>query len=377
MWRWNVCYYMPYNNENEYCLAPDLQRLLAARPDTADTVFHFLITTSQGSWHYRLTGMLNATAWNYPFSYQKQPLSMADPQVLLSFLLNARQQDPATYHALMFSGNGCGTYLHIGNPSTLPTNWSTLTLAQQQIIANRTFLGIGRLRTVLEQVPCDLLAFDCCIMATLETAYELRKVVRYILASQEWLGVAGLNSPRLIYHFAQPASTPLGVATVLAREYIDRTNDPTMLTLTDSVTTWRNASVLATANLEALVQVLQAFPGSALRPQSLTQDPAWIDSVPEDECQEIDLYGVALRYARNYPAWWQNFRQVVVYNVNNQALLQDARVRHGLSYKVNPHVDSWAGAALYAELALPLRLQGVLLQPYQNYRKPTHFHQSK
>ena len=376
MWRWNVCYYMAYNNELEYCLAPDLRRLVAAHPCTGSTVFHFLIATRIGTRHVRLTGCLARDVWDddhYLVESTSEPVHLADPETLHNFIQNAQHADPAQYYAIVYSGGGCATYLHVEDPQSewdaLTPQWASLNREEQLSLARPYFLGIGSLRAVLERQKCDLLVFDCCIMASLESVYELRNVTSYIVACQEWQGVAGLGSDKVIGYFADTQSTPYNVAIRLSDAYIKRTNDPSQLTLTDCVTTQRSCSVIQTSNLELLIRVIERLPTAQIT--LARQDPVWISPLEEDQCAEADVYGVASKIRHTHPRLWREFQhafhEVVIANFTNFAVQRAKRSRHGLSFKVTPYIDGWVGVVLYTELQLPYRLAGGLLTPYENY----------
>lgn len=65
--------------------------------------------------------------------------------------------------------------------------------------SGQAVMSVGFLRQALEAVPfpIDVIAFDGCMMASLETAFELSSVTKYVIASQlamGWLSILGATS---------------------------------------------------------------------------------------------------------------------------------------------------------------------------------------
>lgn len=101
--------------------------------------------------------------------------SLTDPEVLLGFLRYSTETYPATNYMLIFSGHGSGAdedvFMRDDNPPG--------------------FITVRRLRWMLEQArknklfdKIDILGLDSCAMSTVEIAYELRDVVRYLVAGE-------------------------------------------------------------------------------------------------------------------------------------------------------------------------------------------------
>lgn len=115
---------------------------------------------------------------------------MADPANLSDFVRWGMKNFPAEKYWLIISDHGDawkGASEDEGHRS-----WMSLPQIRQALEEARKETGRG----------FDLLSFDCCHMASVEVAHELKNESRYLLASQEVMGYLGLPYQELMTSLA-------------------------------------------------------------------------------------------------------------------------------------------------------------------------------
>ncbi len=376
-------------------LQTDLMRLVKSHPSTGvDVVYHFLISTPTQITHHRLHGQLSHMSFTDPmnmianYSQNQRPIE----ELLQLFLNKARDQDPAQQYAFFYNGGGCGTYLHIKDPDTpqilKPSRRLKLTLAEQWELAHEYFIGVSSLKSICYQLDIHfaIMAFDACVMATLETTYELRHCTDLIIASEHFEGAMGLNSPDLIQLFANSKFSPLQIAKSIAFDYIARTNDINMLQMGDTITDSRDSVVIQTRYVPELVGHLIAFQhifGQRILGYNYNDiNNAWVDSDISDLFALVDLYTTIQQQRQRLPQtnvnlikfkhWFGKLKSiwgkvVIAYYQNNGLKWDRGQMFHGLSYIIDPDLDNWSGGSLYAKLELSEILDSVLLGKYSTY----------
>ncbi len=102
--------------------------------------------------------------------------NMGDPQTLANFLLFCEQNYPADHTMLIFWNHGGGSTGGVAYDEVY--NMDSLTL-------NEIYLAFNSVNTLWQKSPLDIVGFDACLMATIDTAGMLADVARYMVASQE------------------------------------------------------------------------------------------------------------------------------------------------------------------------------------------------
>jgi len=100
----------------------------------------------------------------------------AGPNVLAQFLQWGRSQVRARRYAILFWGHSCG-------PGGLFYDNRQGRMAKP--------LGLGALERALRKGRADVVLFRDCCMSTLETAFQLRDVAKYAIASQSLVPIRG------------------------------------------------------------------------------------------------------------------------------------------------------------------------------------------
>jgi hypothetical protein len=204
--------FVAYNNSLDVSLTRDLAKLSQAGQGTGDDViYHFLISTRAHPrpLHMRVTGAdINTAFWvpgNACQLSEDDDNMQYDPfqplESMRRFLVCARDMDPAEHYAFFYNGHGCCVYLDINEIAEEEKENAAASTATD--ITTTHNIGVAAMASMLqqEQFYFGLLAFDACLMATLETVYEFRNVCSYLIASEQYEGWQGLNSPLLVEEF--------------------------------------------------------------------------------------------------------------------------------------------------------------------------------
>ena len=114
--------------------------------------------------------------------------NMGDPETLQDFLLYAGSNYPAEHTMVLFWDHGGGTL----DGCCFDENFDDDSLSLQEI--HSVFEEICPLSE--EKPPVDILGFDCCLMATIDTAEIFQDTACYLLASEELEPGVGWNYTR-------------------------------------------------------------------------------------------------------------------------------------------------------------------------------------
>lgn len=157
--------------------------------------------------------------------------SMGDTQTLSDFLSFGKEKYPAKHTAVVFWNHGGGSVS--GAAFDELYGMDSLSLAEMYQAFSETF-GENS-----QNQPLDIIGFDTCLMATVDTAYTFSDIGRYLVASQEvepgngWLYSGWLGA------LAQtPTMEPLELAKVICDSYVEGcqevgTEDNITLSVTD------------------------------------------------------------------------------------------------------------------------------------------------
>lgn len=107
----------------------------------------------------------------------------ADPATLYGFFDWAVAECPAEHYLLVFWGHSRGQFGMFADSDPFDYTAQTLTLDELRDALTAAKRSIGK--------PVDVIAFKDCFMATLETAYELTGLAKYLLASSGLVPVVG------------------------------------------------------------------------------------------------------------------------------------------------------------------------------------------
>lgn len=176
---------------------------------------------------------------------------------------DSRSFAPAQRYGIIFWGHGSG-YVQNGI-----TQISTKSYGGEQIGDTTYWMNITSMAAALEGKKFDWIYFDCCFMAGIETAYELRNVTPYIIASATELPAEGMPYQRTLRHL-MPYNSDLKGAASETFKYFDTEKSGFDRTCT--------ISLIKTAGLDHLASITRSIyvsapdlPGSYI-PQAFQTD---------------------------------------------------------------------------------------------------------
>lgn len=113
-------------------------------------------------------------------------VNMADPETLAGFIAYGIKKYPAEHYMLVIADHGKAWRGAISDMSH--NGWMSTPEIRKSI--EKGMAGEGK--------PLDVIAFDACLMASAEVAYELKDVAQYMVASEETEGAAGWSFPLIL-----------------------------------------------------------------------------------------------------------------------------------------------------------------------------------
>lgn len=108
----------------------------------------------------------------------RQPQSnMGDPETLEDFLIFCRDNYPADHTMVLFWNHGGGSVTGVAFDENY--GFDSLTLSEMYNAFNSVY------ELSVDAPPFDVIGFDACLMATVDTAYTFCDVAQYLVASEE------------------------------------------------------------------------------------------------------------------------------------------------------------------------------------------------
>ena len=178
--------------------------------------------------------------------------SMGDSETLADFLLFAKENYPADKTAVIFWNHGGGSVS--GASFDELYGLDSLTLSEMY----SAFVQVWELSNEPGQQPLELVGFDTCLMATVDTAYTFCDLAKYLVASEETEPANGWYYSQWVGTLAkQPAMDGAALGRVICDAYYEGcqeagTSDDATLSLTDL------------SRLESLMNAYERFGAEAL-----------------------------------------------------------------------------------------------------------------
>ena len=193
-------YHCGSNLESDWaCASEDLKEMLnVALPDKVQVVVQ---TGGAKTWHNTQVDAEKLQRYVYSDKgfqlVDEQPKgNMGDPETLSSFLRFCVSHYPAAHKAVVFWNHGGGS---VGG-AAYDENYKYDSLKLNELY--QAFQSVCELST--DNPPFDIVGFDTCLMATIDTAYTFCDIAKYLVASEEsepgcgwyytgWLGKLAAN----------------------------------------------------------------------------------------------------------------------------------------------------------------------------------------
>lgn len=199
---WAVYWYLCGSNleSEDGAASADMAELLAARlPDNVKVVIQ-----TGGSVKWRMPGVSakNIGRYEYWGGNLRQvatlpQASMGDEETLASFLAFCKENYSADHQVFVFWDHGGGSIGGVANDENY--SFDALSLKEIKNAFRRVYTAS------VDSPPFDVIGFDACLMATLDTASAVSGFARYMVASQDvepangwrydaWLGALGAHT---------------------------------------------------------------------------------------------------------------------------------------------------------------------------------------
>jgi len=176
------------------------------------------------AWHgvrrYEVEHSENSSKINSKVLADLGQIDMSDGKTLEDFLVWGMKKYPAKHYIVLFSDHGAG---FLG--------------AEED---RGSLMSMPAIRETLEKVAektgkkPDIIAFDACLMAQAEVAYELKDSAKYLIASEETIGGDGYPYseilPRIDAALAEGKSDPKEISKIFVEE-AENVNESSTMTL--------------------------------------------------------------------------------------------------------------------------------------------------
>ena len=203
--------------------------------------------------------------------------SMGDSETLADFLLFAKENYPADKTAVIFWNHGGGSVS--GASFDELYDLDSLTLSEMY----SAFVQVWEPSNEPGQQPLELVGFDTCLMATVDTAYTFCDLAKYLVASEETEPANGWYYSQWVGTLAkQPAMDGAALGKVICDAYYEGceavgTQDQTTLSLTDL------------RKLTPLLEAYETFGQEALA--AAAEDPAFFAELGRAAAQSENYGG--------------------------------------------------------------------------------------
>ena len=260
---WTVLVYMVADNDLERYAMEDLNEMELAPASAAVNIVVQVdrsrnYDTTNGDWNetrrYHIGHDNDAATFTSTLVGSLGELNMGDPQTLANFLAWGTDTYPAEHTLVVLWDHGFGWSGGFGDDLGDNDHLSVGEL-QEGLRAGAAHLGR----------PFDILAFDACLMQSVEVGYELAWVGDYLVAAQDLEPVTGWPYAAMLAPLiASPEIVPEALAEAMVSAYLDAhgLQSETMMSATRSATV--RTSLADALNLLALeIGLVVENPGTA------------------------------------------------------------------------------------------------------------------
>ncbi|RMG91803.1 MAG: hypothetical protein D6708_07135, partial [Candidatus Dadabacteria bacterium] len=264
--RWAVFVYLDGDNNLEPFALKDLDEMERALPADGSVEVWVLVdraegyAEAEGNWTgariYRVRPDPNEGIRSEVVA-EAGELNMGDPATLRRFLGKGLAAVPARHRALILWDHGGGWSAHATDEKApgAPEETDHLTLPELREALAGALEDAG-------QGPLDWVGFDMCLMAQMETAFELQGLARFVVASEAVEPGDGWPYERVLPLLARPELTPREAAAGIVDAFDASYRDREEVTVTLSALDLDRVGQAARA-LDALVGRIEQSLGAA------------------------------------------------------------------------------------------------------------------
>lgn len=317
---WNILCYTFTKNELEIGSFKDLAKLTAVAHNHKNVIVHMLVCTeTMGAYLIKIQ--------NNPFQdgsismTRLQNIDMSKEKTLEHFIRKSVESTHAKRIALILGGHGEGWYLKADRKLVIPI--PTLTDCLKKCRLN-----------------IDLLCFDACMMANLETLFEIKNVAKTVIAYEDYAGWKGVLEPETLSIFDRINLDTVTLAKKLANNLLNN------LTTEDDPT---DVSILSTDNINQLA----AYTAS-IRLKKPTDNSFCIDP---NYWPLQDLYAIVENSVdqEEFKRFEKLFNNIVLFY--KQSFNKNNQNHHGLSCMIDPATDPNDTFSTWKQLSLRLNFK--------------------
>jgi hypothetical protein len=178
--KWTFMHYAAADNNLAPYIEHDVNEMEVIGSDANTNIVALLdLNRGRGAKTYYITQDPDLNKINSPVLKDHGIFNSADPKNLTRFIVDTIKKYPAQHYMLDIGDHGGGWSGAVSDDGT--GGWMSTPQLKQAVSDAQKETGI----------KLDILAFDCCLMATGEVADELKDNATYMVASQESEGGAG------------------------------------------------------------------------------------------------------------------------------------------------------------------------------------------
>lgn len=213
-------------------------------------------------------------------------LDMNNPETLRSFINYAKSKSPASNYALYFGSHGTGF------TDTYPSGLAI----ENELTINNSMLEITEIASVLEQTGGqDLVVFDACLQGNVETIYELKDSVDYIVASPEETAGPGNDYSGVITRiFNNQNLTPYILGKETIESYYNHYAPKNYIISTPNNLFAKD--ILQLYNVKRISEILDSTDFSMLGPVPLTSNTGGFTAEPGSSIENFNTNGATDQY---------------------------------------------------------------------------------
>ena len=247
------------------------------------------------------------------------PRNMGDPLTLTDFVVWSMENYPSNNYALIFWNHGGGSVLGFGVDELF--DGDSLTLDEIAAGLEGAYAQTGQ--------TLELVGFDACLMATVETAYAVSPYANYLVASQELEPGHGWDyEPILRYLSDNPAAGGAELGRVIVDSYREHAieyeqDDMITLSVTDLGRVAAIVDALERFVAEAAPEIEAGDSGFYALASSRAKAEDYGSASADGEVTDMtDLASIARNASANYPesadALIRAVQSAVVYNMHSK-----------------------------------------------------------
>ena len=234
-----------------------------------------------------------------------EDIDMLNPETLTQFVLSNKREYPAKKHALFLQCHSNGWF------------------AKQSFSEKRIKSYPELLSGLRDEISLEILGLNSCYISNIEIVYEVRKLTKYVIATEVSSPIIPIFSPTFFYAFSKYASSE-EIATQICADYIVRSESLPKELVEGKFYVPTDISLLSTAGVDELLkEVLEVDLSRIDRStyEASMVNPEGYESEAGEHFITNDLYtAVRMMKRENFGEFEKRFRRVVMLYIQTRAL---------------------------------------------------------